>query len=33
MITYIIIVGEKYTNFLYNRYKFIENDKNEEGTY
>ena len=32
MIPYAIILGEKYTYFLYNRYKFIENDKIEEGT-
>ena len=31
MIIYAIILGEKYTYFLYNRYKFIENDKIEEG--
>ena len=27
-----IIIGEKYIYFIYNRYKFIENDKIEEGT-
>ena len=32
IIPYPIIIGEKYTCFLYNRYKFIENDKNEDGT-
>ena len=32
MIPYAIMVGEKYTYFLYHRYKFIENDKIEEGT-
>ena len=31
MVPYAIIVGEMYTYFLYNRYKFIENDKIEEG--
>ena len=31
MIPYAIIV-ERYTYFLYNRYKFIENDKIQEGT-
>ena len=30
MIPYAIILGEKYTYFLYHRYKLIENDKNEE---
>ena len=28
---YAIMVGERYTYFLYHRYKFIENDKIEEG--
>ena len=32
MIPYAIMVGEKYTYFMYHRYKFIENDKIEEGT-
>ena len=32
MIPYTFAVGEKYTYFLYYRYKFIENDKIEEGT-
>ena len=32
MIPYTFAVGEKYTCFLYYRYKFIENDKIEEGT-
>ena len=32
MIPYSFILGEKFTYFLYNRYKFIENDKIEEGT-
>ena len=31
MAPYAIIIGQKYTYFLYNRYKFIENDKVEEG--
>ena len=31
-IPYTFAVGEKYTYFLYYRYKFIENDKTEEGT-
>ena len=31
MTPYAIMVGEKYTYFLYHRYKFIENDKIEEG--
>ena len=30
MIPYAIIVGEKYTYFLYDRYKFIEDNKIEE---
>ena len=33
MIPYAIILGEKFTFFLYNRYKFIENNKIEEGTF
>ena len=32
MIPYAIMVGERYTYFLYHRYKFIENDEVEEGT-
>ena len=32
MIPYAIMIGERYTYFLYHRYKFIENDKIEEGT-
>ena len=32
MVPYAIILGEKYTYFLYNRYKFFENGKIEEGT-
>ena len=32
MIPYAIAVGEKYTYFSYNRYKFIESGKIEEGT-
>ena len=32
MVPYIIILVEKFTYFLYNRYKFIENNKIEEGT-
>ena len=32
MVPYAIILGEIYTYFLYYRYKFIENDKLEEGT-
>ena len=32
MIPFVIAVGEKYTYFLYNRYRFIESDKIEEGT-
>ena len=31
MIPYVNVLGEKYTYFLYHRYKFIENDKIEEG--
>ena len=32
MVPHAIIIGEKYTYFLYNRYKFIENDKIDEGS-
>ena len=32
MVPYAIILGEKFTSFLYHRYKFIENNKIEEGT-
>ena len=32
MIPHAIMIGEKYTYFLYHRYKFIENYKIEEGT-
>ena len=32
MIPYAIMVGERYTYFLYHRYKIIENDKIEENT-
>ena len=32
MTPYAIIIGEKYTYLFYNRYKFIESDKIEEGT-
>ena len=32
MSPYAIMIGERYTYFLYHRYKFIENDKIEEGT-
>ena len=32
MVPYAYAVGEKYTYFIYHRYKFIENDKIEEGT-
>ena len=32
MTPYAIMVGERYTYFLYDRYKFIENDKIEENT-
>ena len=32
MIPYAIMIGERYTYFLYNRYKFIKNDEIEEGT-
>ena len=31
MVPYAVIIGEKYTYFLYNRYKIIENVKFEEG--
>ena len=31
MIPYAIMIGERYTYFLYHRYKFIANDKIEEG--
>ena len=31
MVSYAIILGEKYTSFLYHRYKFLENDKIEGG--
>ena len=33
MIPYAYAIGEKYTYFLYHRYKFIENGKIEEGTF
>ena len=33
MIPYATVIGENYTYFIYNRYNFIENDKNEEGTF
>ena len=33
MTPYAIMIGEKYTYFLYHRYKFIDNDKIEEGTF
>ena len=33
MIPYTFAVGEKYTYFLSSHYKFIENDKIEEGTF
>ena len=29
LIPYAIVLGEKYTCFLYNRYKFVENDEIE----
>ena len=29
MVPYANIIGEKYTNFLYHHYKFLENDKIE----
>ena len=32
MLPYTFAIGEKYTYFLYHRYKFIENDKIEGGT-
>ena len=32
MVPYAIMIGEKYTCFMYHRYKFIEKDKTEEGT-
>ena len=32
MIPHAIMIGERYTYFLYHRYKFIENDKIEENT-
>ena len=32
MIAHGIMIGERYTYFLYHRYEFIENDKIEEGT-
>ena len=32
MVPYAVIIGEKYTYSLYNRYKFIENDKIQQGT-
>ena len=32
MIPHAIMIGERYTYFLYHHYKFIENDKIEEGT-
>ena len=32
MIPYAIMIGERYTYFLYDRYKFIESDKTEENT-
>ena len=32
MIPYAFMLGEKFTYFLYHRYKFIENKKNKEGT-
>ena len=32
MIPYAIMIGQRYTYFLYHRYKFIGNDKIEEGT-
>ena len=32
MVAYAIISGEKYTYFIYNRYKFNENVKIEEGS-
>ena len=32
MTPYAVMVGERYTYFLYHRYKFIENDEIEDGT-
>ena len=32
MIPYAIMIGEKYTFFIAHHYKFLENDKIEEGT-
>ena len=32
LVPYSFAIVEKYTYFVYHRYKFIENDKNEEGT-
>ena len=32
MVPYAIMIGKRYTHFLYHRYKFIENDKIEENT-
>ena len=32
MIPYAIMIGERYTYFLYHRYKFTENDKIEDGS-
>ena len=32
MVPYAFIIGENNTYFLYHRYKFIENDKMEEGS-
>ena len=32
MVPHAIMIGERYTYFLYHRYKFVENDKIEEGT-
>ena len=32
MTPYAIMIGERYTFFLYHRYKYIENDKIDEGT-
>ena len=32
MVPYAIMIGEKFTYFLHHRYKFIGNDKIEEGT-
>ena len=33
MTPYTFVVGEKYTYFISVHYKFIENDKTEEGTF